>query len=161
MKVTKTRRYKVGYEIRYEQITPDDPEWWGEAVVIPSAYTLEGNYYIGSSKWAHRLFVKHGLRQVQPVFPGEEGNGGRGTTCAIGFNPAEQRWYGWSHRAMCSFGIGSKVESEDHLCAQTGWTDEWLSEHPEDGALICGVGFEAKTLDDAKRMARAFADAVA
>ena len=31
-------------------------------------------------------------------------------TVNIGFNPEEQKWYGWSHRAIFGFGIGSKCE---------------------------------------------------
>lgn len=31
----------------------------------------------------------------------------------IGFNPEEQKWYGWSHRAVYGFGIGSKVQRGD------------------------------------------------
>lgn len=33
---------------------------------------------------------------------------GEPKTCCIGLNPTEQKWYGWSHRAMCGFGIGSE-----------------------------------------------------
>ena len=32
---------------------------------------------------------------------------GEPTTANIGFNPIEQKWYGWSHRAIYGFGIGS------------------------------------------------------
>lgn len=28
----------------------------------------------------------------------------------IGFNPIEHKWYGWSHRAIYGFGVGSKCE---------------------------------------------------
>lgn len=31
-------------------------------------------------------------------------------TSNIGFNPTEQKWYGWSHRAIFGFGIGSEVK---------------------------------------------------
>lgn len=31
----------------------------------------------------------------------------------LGFNPKEQKWYGWSHRAIYGFGIGSKVKQGD------------------------------------------------
>lgn len=33
-----------------------------------------------------------------------------GCTCNVGFNPTEQKYYGWSHRANCSFGIGSECK---------------------------------------------------
>jgi hypothetical protein len=31
-------------------------------------------------------------------------------TCSIGFNPKEQKWYGWSHRGIFGFGIGSRCK---------------------------------------------------
>lgn len=31
-----------------------------------------------------------------------------------GFSPSEQKWYGWSHRAIYGFGIGSKVSRGDY-----------------------------------------------
>ena len=34
-------------------------------------------------------------------------------TANIGFNPKEQKWYGWSHRAMYGFGIGSTCKKGD------------------------------------------------
>ena len=40
-----------------------------------------------------------------------------GKTANIGFNPVEQKWYGWSHRAIYGFGIGSEVKKGD--CAYT------------------------------------------
>lgn len=35
-----------------------------------------------------------------------DGNDGTNSAC-IGFNPIEQKWYGWSHRAVFGFTIGS------------------------------------------------------
>lgn len=31
----------------------------------------------------------------------------------LGFNPLEQKWYGWSHRAICGFGVGSTCKQGD------------------------------------------------
>lgn len=73
-----------------------------------------------------KFFAKHGISKVY--------NG------SIGFSEKEQKWYGWSHRAIYGFGIGSKVKKGD--CGYKGKT--WT----------------AKTLDDAKQMAKDFADAV-
>jgi hypothetical protein len=159
MKVVKTRRYKIGYEVRRELLSFEEAGET-EGVVLRSAYTVPEGYYIGSSRDAHRLMVRRGLRQLQPRMPqNEESNGGRGRTCCIGFQPEEQKWYGWSHRAIYGFGIGSKVDSADHLCATSGWTEKWLAEHPEDDVRL-PVGFVAKTLEDAKMMATVFASAV-
>jgi len=35
---------------------------------------------------------------------------GEPKTCCMGFNPIEQKWYGWSHRAIFGFGIGSECK---------------------------------------------------
>ncbi len=34
-------------------------------------------------------------------------------TACIGYNPKENKWYGWSHRAIYGFGIGSQVKKGD------------------------------------------------
>jgi hypothetical protein len=64
------------------------------------------------------------------------------TVCSIGFSHKDRKWYGWSHRAIHGFGIGDTVEDGD--CASESLP----------------VGFEAKSLDDAKKIATAFADCV-
>lgn len=49
------------------------------------------------------------------------------TVCSIGFCESEQKWYGWSHRAMHGFGIGSTVTKGD--CAyQPKDQDDLISE---------------------------------
>ena len=60
---------------------------------------------------------------------------------SIGFSEEEQKWYGWSHRAIYGFGVGSKVEK---------------------GNIAYGVrgAWEAKTLADAKQMAINFSKGV-
>jgi hypothetical protein len=89
------RRYKAGYEIRTEKVQIGK----NDAITMKSAYTPEG-YYIGDSKRAYRLIVKRGIKpELAPSC----------TVCSIGFCEREQRWAGWSHRAICSFGIGDKI----------------------------------------------------
>lgn len=36
-----------------------------------------------------------------------------GNTACIGFNPTKQKWYGWSHRAIYGFTIGSTCKKGD------------------------------------------------
>ena len=60
----------------------------------------------------------------------------------IGFCEKEQKWYGWSHRAIYGFGVGSKI------------TKDSAAYKPDKGE------WTAKTLHDAKRMAKDFAEAV-
>ncbi len=153
-RVLRVRQYKAGYEVRTEEVAFDG----GDKVTIKSAYTPEG-HYIGDSVAAHRLIVQRGIKPEPRDPPIPDANDGRGRTCSIGFCEREQRWYGWSHRAICGFGIGDEVTGPGHVCATSGWTDEYLAEHPEED-LSLPVGFVARTLDDAKLMATAFASAV-
>lgn len=54
-----------------------------------------------------KFLLKYGItEQVQDGY-------GNPTTCCIGFNPKESKWYGWSHRAIYGFGIGSEIKQGD------------------------------------------------
>ena len=70
-----------------------------------SAYD-PGCIYIGNKKDALHLTKKRGIKHFEKR---EDGN----CVVSIGFNPDEQKWYGWSHRAICGFGIGSEVKKGD------------------------------------------------
>lgn len=59
---------------------------------------------------------------------------------SIGFSEKEQKWWGWSHRAIYGFEVGHKVK-EGHMPLKM-------------------VGFKAKNLADCKKLAIAFADDV-
>ncbi len=143
-KVLKVRHYKAGYEVREELREHLEME-----VMLKSAYTLDGNY-IGDSKTAYFLCKKKGIK---PELADTDDN-----VCTIGYSPKEGKFFGWSHRAIHGFGIGDEVE-KGSLCSMSGWTDEYLKEHPgEDKSLP--IGFKAKTLEDCRRMAVAFAESV-
>ena len=147
VKLLKTWKYKAGYHIRYEEISGEEAGG-GDPFVMRSAYTLDGDY-IGNPKWARKL-AKRGIKP-------EKANADH-SVCSIGFCAEENKWYGWSHRAMYGFAIGDVVKEGD-CAASSGWIDEYLENHPE-ADLSLPVGFEAKTLNDAKRMAIAFAESV-
>jgi len=126
-KVISIRRYKTGYEVRTELV-----KWDKEKIILKSAYTSNGDY-IGNPRWAHRLYKK-GIKP-EKINP-------KSRICSIGFCEREQKWYGWSHRAICGFGIGSTCKKGDiHYRPKKG---EWT----------------AKTLSDAKQMAIDFAKAI-
>lgn len=139
---------KWGYVVRTERISGEEAAG-GPPFEMRSAFTPDG-IYIGNPKDARFLCAKKGIRpeRAQPDH----------SVCSIGFNAAEEKWYGWSHRAIHGFGLGDVVEEGD-CCASSGWTEEYLAEHPEEDTSL-PVGFTAKNLDDAKRMAMAFAESV-
>jgi hypothetical protein len=80
------------------------------------------------------------------------------TVCSIGFSEREQKWYGWSHRAIFGFGIGYVV-SEGDCCTQSGFVEDYAIQHPELDRTV-KVGFRCETLEDCKRCAIAFSDSV-
>jgi len=124
----------------------------GQVITLEVAYTKTGDY-IGDEKTAKYLCNEHG---IVPEIHGIKEDVHQ--PCSIGFCEREQKWYGWSHRAIYGFGIGDTVEEGD-CCASSGWTEDYLFEHPEED-LSLPVGFTAKNLKDAKRMAIAFAESV-
>lgn len=146
-KLVSERNYKAGYVVRNEFI--NGTPYGCKDFEMKSAYTHEGQY-LGDSKTAYRLCKTRGIK---PELNREDH-----TTCSIGFCEREQKWYGWSHRAIYGFGVGDVVKEGD-CAASSGSIDEWLEDHPEDD-LSVPVGFTAKTLSDAKQMAVAFADSV-
>jgi len=152
VKIVKSeRRYKAGYVVKEVYDSRDK-------LTIKSAYTPEG-YYIGTSKFAYRL-TKRGIRpEIAPNIATEiEGVPCPHRVCSIGFSEKDNKWYGWSHRAIYGFTIGDKVKEGD-CCASSGWTQEFLDDHPEADVSL-PVGFTAKTMEDARKMAIAFAESV-
>ena len=113
----------------------------------------KGHYTLNDS--LIKFFIKHGITKVGSI---RDFSNGENNIACIGFSEKEQKWYGWSHRAIYGFGIGYVAKKGDS-CTTSGWTQEYLDEHPEDD-LSVPVGFEVKTMEDAKKCAIAFAESV-
>ena len=52
-----------------------------------------------------KYLLKHGITEEIQNYHNEPG-----CSASIGFNPEEQKWYGWSYRALYGFTIGSEVK---------------------------------------------------
>lgn len=102
LEILSERVFKAGYILRQEIVEAPDPD--EPAMEWTMAYTPSGDY-IGDSKWAHRLCVKRGIRP--------EKNKPDHCTCSIGFSSKDGKWYGWSHRAIFGFKIGSTCKDGD------------------------------------------------
>lgn len=71
---------------------------------IPSAFSLMDGGYIGNPDYAQNLIDA----DIQPQLADPEHG-----VCSIGYCAKEFAWYGWSHRAMCGFKVGSQI-TRDH-----------------------------------------------
>jgi len=128
-KVIKVRRYKCGYEVREELMDGSD---LGIAdYFAKNAYTPNGDW-IGSPEDAHRLVA---VRGIQPMIAKI-----CHCVCSIGYSVKDGKWYGWSHRAIYGFKVGSTCKKGDCGCRGVEWT--------------------AKTTLQAKQMAIDFAEGV-
>jgi len=131
-KVIKKRNFKAGYVIKYFTVPAC---YGGKAFDTSYAFTPNGNR-IGRSKDAYYLCKKRGLTKLQPSSKSSR-------QCSIG--KKDKKWYGWSHRAICGFGIGDMLFKE--RCP--GATDE--TPFVKHGTVVI------KTMKQAKEAARRFA----
>ena len=74
----------------------------------PQSYVskIDGSYltFVGLENDLNYL-LKNGItEQIQNY------NNVKGNSSNIGFNPTEQKWYGWSHRAIFGFGVGAECK---------------------------------------------------
>ena len=104
IKEIKFQRNYPGYIYRKEVI--DDSEYGGAGnLLMVNCYSSDSGHWIGNSKEARFLCAKRGLRNIQKAHK-------KHCVCSIGFHESEQKWYGWSHRAICGFGIGDMIFKE-------------------------------------------------
>lgn len=97
--------YQYGYLYRREIV--DDSEYGGDGQLpMVCCYSLDTGHWIGDAKMARYLCRKRGIRAIQKREPSH-------CVASIGFQAEEQQWYGWSHRAIYAFGIGSTVNKGD------------------------------------------------
>lgn len=96
-KILRSRFFKAGYELRTGIV--DGNEYGGKDFEMTSAFNMRGNY-IGNSKDAHRLCVKRG---ILPELRTPNQN-----VCSVGYSHKNGKWYGWSHRAIFGFKVGSE-----------------------------------------------------
>lgn len=139
--------------------------------MLKQAYNLNDEW-IGESKFAYRLANRYGITYTEKKEK-------QHSVCSIGFSEKKQKWYGWSHRAIYGFGIGSKVvkgncafkpsNMEERIqsymqfweCNKKFAVEKIKKEDEEYNDFEYGKGkWEAKTLANAKQMAIDFSDGV-
>lgn len=87
-------------------MTRKDKDALGECgmMVMTSVVRFEDGAYVGDVEWAKNLAE----RGIKPELIDQDHK-----VCSVGFCESEQKWYGWSHRAMYGFGIGEIVDAGD------------------------------------------------
>lgn len=95
---------KGTYEVRHEEYDWSDMGVENGPHIMPMAYTKDGAY-IGTPEEAEYICGELGLI---PSKASDEHN-----VCSIGFNEKEQKWYGWSHRAMFGWAVGDTYKPGD------------------------------------------------
>lgn len=108
-----------------------------DSFTMQSARSKKDNGYIGDEGSAQRL-IEHGI--TPELIDAEH------QVCSVGFNAKNNKWYGWSHRALCAFGIGDKIFEEDFGDDNTPYNQH--------GAVTI------ETLEDARQAAANFARSV-
>jgi len=103
LEVLRERHYEH-YDIRDEVWDSEVPEQ-DPLVMKRLAYSKAGDW-IGNSVWAHRLVHRYGVTRFEKTDP-------KHCICSIGFALGKERWFGWSHRAIASFGVGSTCRKGD------------------------------------------------
>ena len=78
----------------------------GKCKIAAEEALNNNNEYIGTLKFAKYLSKHCHINSYEKLLPEPD-------VCSIGFSEKEQKWYGWSHRAIYGFGIGSKVSKGD------------------------------------------------
>jgi hypothetical protein len=105
MKITDSKilrfNIKGGYKVKEELWSMGEGD---KPTKVLAAYSNNGDF-IGPPDFAKHL-ARRGITQFDKIDPSH-------STCSIGFNPKEQKWYGWSHRAIYGFGVGSTVKRGD------------------------------------------------
>jgi hypothetical protein len=101
----KSQKNYPGYTHRQEII--DDSEHGGKGKLeMACCYSADTGDYIGDVQMAKLICKEYGMRLVQKAKKDH-------SVCSIGFNEGEQKWYGWSHRAIYGFGVGSVCKKGD------------------------------------------------
>lgn len=105
---------------------------FGNEMRMKSSYSWPEIQYIGDNGTAYRLWKKFGItefyptQQYSPYTPNNDvvekakvlleyedeliPHLQQAKVCNIGWSPSQQKWYGWSHRAIYGFTIDSKVK---------------------------------------------------
>jgi len=117
--INKVIRYKNhGYQLAY--YTVYGATYGCQDFDMCTAFTWPDGWYIGDKKIGYYICAKRGIKPekiqrkelpkaVKAKRLLKEGEDETMRPCSIGFCEEENKWYGWSHRAIYGFTIGSKV----------------------------------------------------
>jgi len=103
VRVQTAKAFRTGYIVRAEVLQPK--QYGSVEMVKQIAYNWNG-VRIGQPDMAVMLCDGKG------IFP--EPIDKKKGLCQIGFSELDQKWYGWSTRAVAGFGVGSQITMDDY-----------------------------------------------
>ena len=124
--------------------------WYDKNYFMKSCYSKQDGSYIGLPEDI-LIYLNNGITEFYKAKSNNK-------VASIGFASEKQKWYGWSHRAICGFAIGHVVKEGDCV-RSSGWIED-CPEYIEDEKTKPEIGFIAKTLADCKYLAQRFAGSV-
>lgn len=151
----------------------------GEEVEVEIKQVYYNDLFIGGVELAIQLIIDNKIRHF-------EKRDNSSNICTIGYSEEKKKWFGWSHRGICGFGIGTKIGRNHNLYVASGKKDflktlrkkkHRFVKNPlfsvmDDGVDVSGVfykypekwgrgKFVVKDLQEAKELAKIFAKSVA
>lgn len=97
----------LGIEVRNEEWTAISTGI-SKPLKTRSMYSLDNGIYLGSAdhNGFFRMFKRFGITKFEKTKPDH-------TIATIGFSNKNDKWYGWSHRAIAGFDVGHKIKQGD------------------------------------------------
>jgi len=167
--------------IHYENIAsyPEKEDSTKKPLIMTKCFSKVDNSYVGNPEDVWDL-LHRGITDFQVAQKGHN-------TASVGWCEKEHKWYGWSHRAIFGFGIGSEIKNgdcayvpkdrEDQIACSIDFfefdKDKVVIEQLENSYVLNQEGrlghtheylaeygkgeWKAQTLEDAKQMAIDFA----
>jgi hypothetical protein len=102
-----TKQNCIDFLNKIADIKKWDPQYEGGEPIDTYYSKTDGSYicFVNNAEDVAWMIKKGITDEIQSINDGK--------VACIGFNPLEQKWYGWSHRAVYGFGIGSECKKGD------------------------------------------------
>lgn len=131
------------------------PEKWHKEDIVPYYNSKIDDSYICHGTATLKELFKRGITEMI-----QAGNRQKKVS-VIGFSPDRKMWFGWSHRAICGFRVGTVLKKNHVIFGSGGWTEVCKEDKAYRRKLKrFKPPFKIKTLKECKDLACLFAESV-